>query len=118
MMFKYGGWSVMGEYAHRNADVAKHVSSDSLSSATVSVGSGINLTLGYMFKSNWEVTGRYTQVNPDSITGNQIYSQYTMGVSKYIVGHSLKVQADVSYLQEVNNPVSKLMYRLQFDLHF
>lgn len=118
MMFKYGGWSVMGEYALRNADVVNHISSDSLSSATVGVGSGMNFTLGYMFKSNWEVTGRYTQINPQSITGNESDTQYTLGVSKYIVGHSLKVQADVSYSQEVNNPVSNLMYRLQFDIHF
>jgi len=52
-----------------------------------------------------------------NITGKNPESQYTIGVSKYIVGHKLKIQTDVSYLSkdESNNG---MMYRLQFDIHF
>ena len=44
-------------------------------------------------------------------------NQYTLGLSKFIVGHSLKIQTDVSYI-DVANLGEKLLYRLQFDIHF
>lgn len=118
MMFKYKGFSVMGEYALRDADVVNHFSSDSTSTATVYTGSGLNLCLGYMFKNNWETALRYTQIDPAEATGKAAHQQYTFGISKFVVGHALKVQADVSYLNTDDSPDNKLMYRLQFDLHF
>ena len=44
-------------------------------------------------------------------------SQYTLGLSKYIVGHKLKVQTDISHLK-IAGSNNKLMYRLQVDFHF
>jgi hypothetical protein len=44
-------------------------------------------------------------------------NQYTFGVSKYIAGHKLKVQSDISYLDIVSG-TNQLMYRLQVDIHF
>ena len=61
---------------------------------------------------------RYTQIVPGGESTSQQYEQYTLGASKYIVGHKLKVQTDVSYLQTNHSPNSNLMYRLQFELHF
>jgi phosphate-selective porin OprO/OprP len=118
MMFKYKGISFMGEYAWRDADIVDHFSSDSTSIATVATGSGINLCLGYMFINNWEIAARYTQIDPSAETGDESDQQYTLGLSKYFVGHALKVQADVSYSAEDNSPGSGLLYRLQIDLHF
>ena len=47
---------------------------------------------GYLLKNDWEVSGRYTNIELDkSITGKNPEAQYTFGVSKYIVGHKLKV---------------------------
>jgi hypothetical protein len=43
--------------------------------------------------------------------------QYTLGLSKFIVGHSLKVQTDVSLI-EVANRGEEVLCRLQFDIHF
>lgn len=118
LMFKYKGLSIMGEYAFRDADIVNHFSSDSTYSATVYTGSGLNLCLGYMFKNNWETAIRYTQIDPSQATGKDPYQQYTFGISKFIVGHALKVQADVSYLTTNDDPNNTLMYRLQFDIHF
>lgn len=117
-MFKYNGFSFMGEYANRDAKDAYAKNADgSLTGAEVQVGNGLNLQTGYLFKSNWEVAGRYTNIAYDkTITGRDIENQYTLGVSKYIVGHKLKVQSDISYLDFGSN--DKLMYRLQFDIHF
>jgi len=118
LMFKYKGLSIMGEYALRGADVVNHVGSDTTSSATVQIGSGFNVAAGWLFKNNWEVAARYTQINPDNLVGGGTEAQYTLGASRYIVGNALKVQADVSYLTETNNVNSNLMYRLQIDIHF
>ena len=71
-----------------------------------------------MFKNNYEVASRYTQVDYDKIiTGNGGEKQYTLGVSKYIVGHKLKIQTDISYLG-VENGTDEVMWRLQLDIHF
>jgi hypothetical protein len=118
-MFKYAGFSLMGEYAHRDAEdpVARN-SDGSATGDVVRVGDGFNLQAGYILKNNWEVSGRYTNIILDElITGRDPESQYTLGLSKYIVGHKLKVQTDLSYLT-VENGADKFMYRLQFDIHF
>lgn len=118
-VFKYNGFSVMAEYANRGADdpIAKN-SDGTPTGDVVQVGNGLNLQAGYLFSTNWEVSGRYTNIQLDEIiTGSHPESQYTLGVSKYIVGHKLKVQSDLSYLS-VDGGTDELMYRLQFDIHF
>jgi hypothetical protein len=44
-------------------------------------------------------------------------NQYTLGLSKYIAGHKLKVQTDVSYL-DIIGKTNELLFRLQVDIHF
>ncbi len=118
-MFKYNSFSLMGEYAHRSAKDALAKNSDgTLTGTAVQVGNGLNLQTGYLFKKNWEVSGRYTNITLDKeITGRNPQTQYTLGLSKYVVGHKLKVQTDLSYLSE-DNDSNGLMYRLQLDIHF
>ncbi|RXP64443.1 porin [Lutibacter sp. HS1-25] len=118
-MFKYKGFSFMGEYANRDAKNPIATNSDgSETGDIVQVGHGYNLQSGYLFKNNWEVTGRYSNVKLDqAITGKVPENQYTLGVSKFIVGHKLKVQTDVSVL-DINPANDIIMWRLQFDIHF
>lgn len=118
-MFKYNGFSLMGEYADRNADNPYAKNSDgSLTGDIVQVGNGLNLQTGYLFTNNWEVSGRYTNIKLDeNVTGKKMQTQYTLGLSKFIVGHKLKVQTDISHI-EVAGGNNELMYRLQFDIHF
>jgi hypothetical protein len=118
-MFKYKGISFMAEYADRNAsDPFAKNSDNTLTGDVVQIGKGLNLQSGILCKNNWEVSVRYTNVKLDKeITGKRPENQYTLGLSKYIVGHSLKVQSDVSYL-DVNSGNNELIYRLQFDIHF
>ena len=118
-MFKYKGVSLMAEYADRDAKdpIAKN-SDGTETGAIVQVGTGLNIQSGYLFKNNWEVSGRYSTVELDkAITGVDPERQYTLGLSKFIVGHSLKVQTDVS-LTEVANQENEVLCRLQFDIHF
>jgi len=118
-MFKYKGFSFMAEYADRNADDPYAKNADgTLTGDEVQVGNGYNLQTGYLLNNNWEVSGRYTNIDLDkTITGRNPEDQYTLGVSKYIVGHKLKVQSDISYLS-IDGGTNEVMYRLQFDIHF
>jgi hypothetical protein len=120
MMFKYGGFSVMAEYAVRTAEQDSVTNFDGTKTGqVVAVGSGMNFQAGYMFKKNWEVAGRYTLTDWDEdVTGDKAQTMYTLGLSKFFKGHKLKVQSDVSYATTEDSPDSQLMYRLQFDLHF
>jgi len=105
-MYKHNGYSVMGEYAYRTADD---------NTLNVQEGLAYNIQGGYLFKSNYEVAARYTQ--SDFVGAANTIEQYTLGLSKYIVGHALKVQTDFSYTS-VDGSRDELQYRLQFDIHF
>ena len=120
MMFKYKGFSLMGEYVVRTAEQDSVTNLDgSKTGQVVAVGSGLNMQAGYLFKNNWEVAGRYTLTEWDkTVTGQEAQTQYTLGVSKYFKGHKLKVQSDITYSETVGSLDNDLIYRLQFDLHF
>lgn len=107
-MFKYKGISFMGEYANRDTNEN--------AVGTVKNGNSLNLQAGYLCKSNWEVAGRYTNVKFNGADFSTNY--YTVGVSKFIVGHKLKVQSDLTYADQTGLDSGGLEYRLQFDIHF
>jgi len=119
-MFKYHGFSLMAEFANRDSEFPIALNSDdSETGDVVQVGNGLNLMSGYLFNNNIELTARYTAVALDkTITGKDLQTQYTLGISKYFKGHKLKVQSDISYLTVENNGTSGLMCRMQFDVHF
>ncbi|GEQ85141.1 hypothetical protein ULMS_06490 [Patiriisocius marinistellae] len=117
-MFKYKGLAFMGEYAKRDADAPIAINEDGTETGDiVRVGNSINMQLSYLLKNNIEVTGRCTTLNFDDITGRDSQNQYTLGVSKYVVGHKLKIQADVSYGTKDSDD-DNIMLRTGFDLHF
>ncbi len=118
-MFKHNGFSLMAEYANRDAKDPYAKNSDgSLTGDEVQVGNALNLQSGYMLSKTLELSGRYTSINWDkNVTGKGTENQYTLGLSKYIVGHKLKVQTDLSYL-DLTGGTNQLMYRLQVDIHF
>ncbi len=118
-MFKYNGFSFMGEFSNRRADAAIATNSDgSFTGDEVFEGRALNLQTGYVFPSNWEVAGRWTTVWPElKLTESEIENQYTVGISKYIVGHNLKFQTDLTY-GTVGDTSDFIEFRLGFDLHF
>ncbi len=118
-MFKYNGFSLMGEYSFRDAanPIVKN-SDGSNTEQEVYTGQGFNLQGGYVFKSNWEIAGRFTSIVPTTnFSSNANQNQFTVGGSKYIVGHKLKVQTDLSYTT-LEGESKFLEYRIGFDLHF
>ncbi|PHS10560.1 MAG: porin [Kordia sp.] len=116
-MFKYKGISFMGEYANRDANKATATDVDGTPTGdAVKKGNSINAQVGYLFKSNWEVAGRYTTVKFNG--ADYATNYYTLGASKYLVGHKLKVQSDITYNDVTGSKSGGLEYRLQFDIHF
>ncbi|MCK0108410.1 OprO/OprP family phosphate-selective porin [Flavobacteriaceae bacterium S0825] len=118
-MFKYDGFSFMGEYAKRTADdeIATELDGTTPTGDIVLTGNALNLQAGYLFKSNYEIAARFTTINYESITGALPTEQYTIGVNKFVVGHKLKVQSDISYTTLDGNE-DNITFRLGFDLHF
>lgn len=124
-IFKYQGFSFFAEYADKAHMMDEGVTLVDASDKMIDVngdsyytGHGINFQAGYLLKSNWEIATRFTQVEPDwdkSFTGKK---EYTLGLSKYIVGHSLKVQSDFSMIDKASSSDNSFRYRLQFEFGF
>jgi hypothetical protein len=119
-MFKFNGFSFMGEYAKRAADneIATEADGVTPTGDIVLTGNALNLQAGYLFKSNYEIAARFTTVDYETITNALPTKQYTLGINKFIVGHKLKVQSDLSYNTTVNSNQDNITFRLGFDIHF
>ncbi len=125
-VFKYNGFSLLSEYANRTvtdveipeepADYPVDLIDDN--NRTYTTGYGFMVQSGYLFKNNWEIAGRYTYVMPDSGQSFNETTEYTLGVSKYFVGNSLKIQSDVSLSESPGQDDMNLRYRLQMELAF
>jgi len=118
-MYKYNGFSFMGEYAKRSADneIATEIDGVTPTGDVVLTGNALNLQAGYLFKNNYEIAGRYTTLEFESVTGKDPTKQYTLGFNKFVLGHKLKIQSDLSYTT-VDGEADNITFRLGFDLHF
>ena len=122
-MYKYRGLSILGEYAY--ADVVNGAGEYKRYDSNGDfwqVGQGINLQSGYLLKNNVEISGRYSTYIPfNNVSGFNRENQYTLGLSKYVVGHYLKVQTDITLIEEMMGSAlsaNDLIYRLQFEVAF
>lgn len=119
LIFKYRGFAFYAEYMGRcTSNPFFEDSSD-----YVFVGSGLNFQTSYLFDGKWEVALRNSTVFADpvlkGISDYKEWNQSTLGVTRYLIGHSLKVQLDVSYnyMTEALNPdYDRWMMRFQIEL--
>jgi hypothetical protein len=119
LMFKYQGFSVMSEYANTTGD-DEFDDPDALSSK-FRTGSGFSIQAGYLLPSNWEIALRYTTIERDKdISGITDENQFTFGISKYIVGHALKVQTDFTRITFplFEDTSGRSMFRMQMEMQF
>lgn len=117
-MYKKEGLSVMGEYAYKTTSGDSPVIIDEADNAiaTYYTGQAYNLALGQFITDDVELAVRWTDVRPDEeVASNE--QQYTFGLSKYIVGHKLKFQTDLTF-RSIESSDNELIYRTQFDFHF
>lgn len=99
-VFKYKGWSATAAYMSRLADNPITINPlDITQSQAVFVGNGVDTQLSYLFPSNYQLIGRFStqKVHDDIQTISPDTNEYTLGMSKYIFGHKLKVQTEISY---------------------
>jgi phosphate-selective porin OprO/OprP len=97
-LYKYSGWSFAAEYVKRTSPHPITENVDGEQKAVV-IGHGENFQGGYLFKNNVELVGRYSIVTPDEeVDGfDDKREHYTLGVNKYLKGHRLKVQQNVTF---------------------
>ena len=119
LMFKYKNLSVMAEYVKRKTEDGKpevFFGDIPVLIGTYYTGEAANVAIGYMLKNHWEIASRWTSVHPDEVVASD-EDQYTLGLSKFIVGHKLKIQTDLTY-RSIDTIEDDLIFRLQMDFHF
>lgn len=96
-LYKYNGWAFAAEYLKRITP-SPVTEGQNGSQRYVYVGVGQNYQGSYVFKNNVEVVGRYSLVSPESSIHVQekIKDQFTLGLNKYLKGHRVKLQSDVT----------------------
>lgn len=108
LMFKYNGFSFASEYASRSTKKTNN---------GFGTGNGLVFQAGYLLPSNWEFAGRLTEINGDTGSTINHVTEYTFGLSRYVVGHNLKIQSDFSY-QNIPSSDNKIIFRLQTEFAF
>lgn len=116
LMFKYQGFSLMMEYAYREAEDSPFVfADDGTQIGKYYTGQAFNAQAGIFLTTKWEVAARYTSVLPEEgVSSNETH--YTLGLSRYVVGHKLKVQSDISYA-DIESGDNQIYFRLQAEVH-
>lgn len=104
-LFKYQGIALYGEYMQRGTPEFSPVTENSSGAKRyVFAGEGMLAQASYLFKSNYEIAARYALTHPAA----SIHSlepertNYTLGVTKYLKAHRVKLQSDVTYEETLN----------------
>ena len=124
-LFKYRGFSALGEFVNSSAivpdDITQRVRNDGSISTTFLVndiqnvdayvkgrmmlGKAYNFQLGYLFKNNFSIDGRYTHLIADqnSFLNNATFynrpNYYTLGITKLSRrNYGFKVQGSITYI--------------------
>ncbi|WP_262732542.1 OprO/OprP family phosphate-selective porin [Gaetbulibacter sp. NE] len=98
-ILKYNGWAFQTAYMNRTTNNPITVNpEDNTDTRYVFVGHGFDAQLSYVFENNYELIGRYSYQKPhediEALTPQT--NQYSLGVTKYIWEHALKLQAEVT----------------------
>ncbi len=119
-VLKYRGFALCTDFMGRTCSDPLF---DPATNAYVYTGSGLNAQASYLFRKKWEVAVRNSTLFPDGdvqqYAGYERWNQTTVGVTRYIIGHSLKVQADMSYnnITKAANPdYNRWEFRFQLEL--
>lgn len=112
VLFKYNGWAWYNEYMKRETPNPVTISStDPTRMRFIYAGEGYLSQLSYLFKNNIELAGRYTTTIPnESLYDNSQFptlnemqlKQVEIGITKYLVGHRLKIQGNVLYGERID----------------
>ena len=119
LVLKYRGFAFVTDFMGRACGSPLFASDPDLS---VFVGKGLNVQASYMLPKHWSVALRNATLFADEeirpVVGYKNYNQTTFGLTKYIVGHNFKVQADASYnqMREAIGPYDRWQFRFVLEV--
>jgi hypothetical protein len=110
MIFKYNGWSFMFEHAIRSTNNPITINEEG-NVRYIYAGNGTYFQGSYIFSRNWSLIGRLAMLNPipEIADYTDEINEYAIGITKYLKGHKLKVQADVAYEDRHNSQREQLV---------
>ena len=124
LTLKYKGFAFYTDWMSRMCNNPV-VEKENLLDQCVYSGNGVNIQGSYTFDKKWELALRNSILMPNKITSEMVgydsYNQSTIGLTRYIWGNNIKLQADASYnvmngrLQSEYNPFE---FRFQLELGF
>ena len=119
LLFKYQGFSVLGEYVTTSALSLEQIYTDpnafslllpSQISEYLSLGSGVNFSLGYVFDNSYGVDLRYSDIKPEySENLNSVISiskSTSISFSKYFLENNFKLITSISNNKDANDQSS------------
>ncbi|MBX2897462.1 MAG: porin [Cyclobacteriaceae bacterium] len=121
LLFKFKGWALACEWLERSANNAVTTNADG-DVRFIYTGFGQNYQGSYYFANHYEIVGRYSRVAPFKqiqLLDDQT-QQFTMGLNKYIRGHRVKLQGDITFeqnkwLQQTNPSSNNWQVRFQIE---
>src|SRR5690606_33696146 len=119
-VYKYQGLSIYSEYANRWTNNANVVDVDG-DVFGIYKGEGFSIQSGYLLENNIEPSARFSMIQSDvDVKGVKDQNHYTVGLSKYFNGHTVKLQGDLTYEEtlasKLNKQDSAWVARLQLEL--
>ena len=105
VLFKHRGWAVFAEWMRRTAPDPVTRDPAALDDVVfVYKGHGITVQGSYLFPGDVDLVGRYSTVKADPEIQEYVSSRqhaWTIGLTKYLRGHRLKLQVDATFLDEI-----------------
>jgi phosphate-selective porin OprO/OprP len=119
-MFKYNGFSTFASYMSRATSNPLTLDPTNATRMNyVVAGHGFDVQSSYIFKSGYEIIGRYSKQNMDKAIRPYMPNsqQMTLGLTKYIWEHAFKLQGEATYtIQDYFNNVQKNGWYLRFQV--
>lgn len=106
LIFKYKGFSLESEFYNRTSNKGVIANKkDTTQRNNIISGRTFMIQSGCFITKRLEIAARYAQINPDSaIASNmKIQKEYVIGLSHYFFKHNLKLQTDLTYLDNMDN---------------
>ena len=98
VVFKYRGFAFAADFMGRACSQPLFPNEPETS---IFVGKGVNVQASYMLPKHWSLALRNATLFADEkirpAVGYKQFNQTTLGITKYLMGHNFKVQADASY---------------------
>jgi hypothetical protein len=96
-LLKYRGWALSYEFLERLA--TNPITSVGTDLRYIYTGAGHNAQLSYFWNSGFELAGRFSVLNPTGSINSlePKIRHYTIGGTRYVKGHRVKLQADLTY---------------------